>query len=279
MAKPRASSQKLSSGSRPVAKPQAEGDGKSVWLGLLVAVATVFAYLPALNGRFLWNDLDYVTRPELRSLGGLGRIWFEVGATEQYYPLLHSGFWLQHIFFGDNPLGYHVVNLFMHLGATLLLAALLRKLLTGEPGTAGWVGGDPTVASWLGAAFFSLHPVHVSSVAWISEQKNTLSLLLYLAAALVYLRFDRTRERRYYLGATALFALFPTRTPLQARLSWRSVRPMGQSSASRPGMPRRCRLRCNGRQDQPRKVQAARSRRQCTHQALSGNLKRRQSLL
>lgn len=165
--------------------------------------ATATAYLPALRGGFIWNDSDYVTAPALRSVAGLKRIWFELGATEQYYPLLHSVFWVQHRIFGDNPLGYHVVNLLLHLGAVALFAVALRKLIAGrEPTTV-----DPTIAAWLGAAFFALHPVHVASVAWITEQKNTFSLIFYLVAFLAYLRFDISRRWGHYLLALALFGI------------------------------------------------------------------------
>ncbi|HYP17448.1 MAG TPA: tetratricopeptide repeat protein, partial [Opitutus sp.] len=159
----------------------------------LVLVAGVAAYLPALAGAFIWNDADYVTSPALRSWAGLARIWTEFGATEQYYPLLHSAFWLQHRFWGDHAFGYHLINVLAHAGGAVLFGVVLRQLAV--PG------------AWLGAALFALHPVHVESVAWISEQKNTLSLLLYLAAAWAYLKFDDTRSRKFYALGLALFAL------------------------------------------------------------------------
>jgi hypothetical protein len=68
--------------------------------------ATLIAYLPALQGRLLWDDDHHVTSPELQSLHGLWRIWFDIGATQQYYPLLHSAFWVEHRFWGDAVLGY-----------------------------------------------------------------------------------------------------------------------------------------------------------------------------
>src|SRR5262245_25812069 len=70
----------------------------------LIAVATCVAYFPALRGGMLWDDDAHVTAPELRSIGGLARIWFEPGATQQYYPLLHSAFWFEHVLWGDNTL-------------------------------------------------------------------------------------------------------------------------------------------------------------------------------
>ncbi len=159
--------------------------------GALVFGLTLLAYLPAVRAGFIWNDSDYVTAPELQSLHGLGRIWTEVGATEQYYPLLHSAFWVEHHLWGDAPIGYHLVNILLHAGAACLFGAVLKKLAV--PG------------AWLAALLFALHPVCVESVAWVSEQKNTLSLVLYLAAALYYLRFDASRARRDYLAGFGWF--------------------------------------------------------------------------
>lgn len=80
----------------------------------LIVVSLLVAYWPALDGGFLWDDDAHVTKPELRSGRGLYRIWFEVGATQQYYPLLHTAFWIQHKLWSDWPVGYHVVNLAWH---------------------------------------------------------------------------------------------------------------------------------------------------------------------
>lgn len=165
--------------------------------GILFAVglgiALLFAYAPALNGGMLWDDDAHVTKPELRTVDGLVRIWTEPGATQQYYPLLHSVFWLEHRLWGDAVLGYHLINLFQHGLAAFLVFLLVRRLQL--PGAA------------LAAGVWALHPVSVESVAWISEQKNTLSAVLYLGAALCYLRFDASRRRGAYLAALGLFVL------------------------------------------------------------------------
>ena len=57
------------------------------------------------------------------------------------------------------------------------------------------------------AAVFALHPVHVESVAWMTELKNTLSGVFYLAAALCWIRFDECRSRRTYMGSLMFFGL------------------------------------------------------------------------
>jgi Tfp pilus assembly protein PilF len=179
------------SGKIPLLRPAPPPTARNGWLALAVLAATILAYLPALQGGFIWNDADYVTAPELRTGIGFWRIWFELGATEQYYPLLHSAFWLEHKLWGDSALGYHLVNVLLHATSAILLAAVLRRLAI--PG------------AWLAAFIFALHPVYVESVAWISEQKNTLSLVFYLCAALLFFRFHHERSPRIYFAATLMF--------------------------------------------------------------------------
>jgi Flp pilus assembly protein TadD len=142
---------------------------------LLIFGVTFAAYFPALTGKLVWDDSGHVTPPALQSPHGLWRIWFEIGATQQYYPVLHSAFWIEHRLWGDATLGYHLTNILLHAAAACLFVQVLRRLQV--PGA--------TFAGLL----FALHPVGVESVAWISEQKNTLSTVFYLLAALVYLRW------------------------------------------------------------------------------------------
>jgi len=144
----------------------------------LIFCATLVAYFPAIGAGFIWDDDGHVTKPALRTLHGLGRIWFEPGATQQYYPVLHSAFWVEHRLWGDAAMGYHLVNILLHATAACLLGVVLQRLLLNPK------------AALLGALIFALHPVCVESVAWISEQKNTLSTVFYLLAGLAYLNFD-----------------------------------------------------------------------------------------
>src|SRR5206468_3677974 len=126
----------------------------NIWMAILLAVVIFSVYLPAMHGSFLWDDQVHVTRPDLRSLHGLWRIWFDLGATQQYYPLLHSAFWLEHKLWADASVGYHLVNVLFHTSAVCLLLLALRRLKI--PG------------AFLAGAIFALHPVHVESVAWIA---------------------------------------------------------------------------------------------------------------
>jgi tetratricopeptide (TPR) repeat protein len=161
-----------------------------VVFALFLGVVTI-AYLPCLRGDFLWDDAGHVTNPELQSWSGLWRIWFEPGTTQQYYPLLHSAFWLEHAVWGDATTGYHLINVLWHALSACLFAAILRRLAIPGALFAGFV--------------FALHPVCVESVAWISEQKNTLSTVFYLTAMLAWLRFDEDRRRASYAIAMLWF--------------------------------------------------------------------------
>ena len=198
------------------------------WLfGWVLLGAVVAAYIPTYRAGFVWNDSDYVTAPPLRSFDGLGKIWTKLGATEQYYPALHSAFWIQHRLWGDSPIGYHLTTVVFHALAALLLWRVLLGL-----GVRG---------AWMGSMLFALHPVCVESVAWIAEQKNTLSLFLYLAAALAYLRHRHSPSAARYGLATAIFLVALLCKSVSAtlpavllvafwwqkgRITWQDVRPL-----------------------------------------------------
>ncbi len=158
---------------------------------LLLALA-LCCYWPALHGGLVWDDQAHVTRRELQSVAGLGRIWTDLHATQQYYPVLHSAFWIEHRIWGDATLGYHLLNVALHVTAACLLIQVLRRL--GVPG------------ALFAGVIFVVHPVCVESVAWISEQKNTLSLVFYLWSALVFLESGDDWSIPY-IQAFALFIL------------------------------------------------------------------------
>jgi tetratricopeptide (TPR) repeat protein len=152
---------------------------KTILLGAgLILLVTLTAYIPVMRAGYIWDDELHVTRnPNLRTGEGLWRIWFDVGAVPQYYPLVHTSFWMEYHLWQLHPLGYHLVNILLHGLNAVLIWALLRRLSV--PG------------ALLAACLFALHPVHVESVAWITERKNVLSGFFYLSALLAYLGFSR----------------------------------------------------------------------------------------
>ena len=150
--------------------------------GLLLFAALFVAYLPALTGAFLWDDNAWVDRIAnlVRDGSGLWAIWFEPGSMQQYYPLTATTYWVDYHLWGNWTLPYHLENLLLHAAAAWLFFRVLCCLEI--PG------------ALLAAAIFALHPVMVESVAWITERKNVLSLVLSLGAFLAYGRFARLWE-------------------------------------------------------------------------------------
>lgn len=198
----------------------------------LLFLITFAAYLPALKNGYIWDDDDYVVENHtLRNLEGLRQIWFQPGTTPQYYPLVHTSFWIEYHLWELKPAGYHAVNVVLHAGAAVLLWLVLGRLKV--PG------------AWLAAAIFALHPVQVESVAWITERKNVLSAVFYFASALLYLRMVLNQPERLrpalYAGAFFLYlcallsktvtctlpaALLVILWWKRGRLTWRDVVPL-----------------------------------------------------
>ncbi|MCA9011163.1 MAG: tetratricopeptide repeat protein [Planctomycetaceae bacterium] len=166
------------------------------WLLLLLVFIT---YLPVTGAGYIWDDPQYVTEnKELRTLSGLWRIWTSTDATPQYYPMVFSSFWLEYHLWKLNPLGYHVNNVLLHALNSLLLYRLLLRL-------------NVRGAFWA-AIIFGVHPVHVESVAWITERKNVLSAFFYLLAFHGYWRYlhpgdtvtETPRKRCFFYAAAML---------------------------------------------------------------------------
>lgn len=157
--------------------------GRLVTFGLILAALTIFAYQPAWNGGFIWDDDRYVAQnPLLTAPDGLWRIWFSLDAPSQYFPLTYTMFRIERDLWGLDPTGYHWVNLFLHVANALLVWWLLTRL--------------KIPAAWLAAGIFALHPVQVESVAWITERKNVLMGFFFLLTLIAWTQFIDERERR-----------------------------------------------------------------------------------
>lgn len=181
-------------------------------LSLALLASVLLAYVPALKAGFVWNDDTYLTENQiLNRPDALSLLWTEPKASEQYYPLVFTLFLIEKQLWGLNPFGYHFVNVLLHVGSALLLWMFLRRL--NLPG------------AFLAAALFALHPVCVESVAWVTERKNTLSLLLsllamnaywaYLAARTAPAQVPESKKKKraaivevpWYRGPRALYAM------------------------------------------------------------------------
>lgn len=179
--------------------PYKDNDTLSRWLGLLLIAATISAYwyLPSCDF-ILFDDPQYVfSNDRVRSgLNWPNITWaFTTLSVSNWHPLTWLSYMLDTSLFGINPAGFHSMNLLFHLGNTLLLFLLLRE-------TSGRLW-----ESFIVAALFALHPLHVESVAWISERKDVLSTFFWLLALLTYVRYVKQPRTLRYLLVLFLFAL------------------------------------------------------------------------
>jgi protein O-mannosyl-transferase len=154
----------------------------SVLAGVVLIAAAVFlAYLPSLNGGFIWDDHDLITDSKLiRASDGPLRIWCTTDPID-YWPMTNTSFWIEWRLWEMNSAGYHVTNIILHIAESLLIWIILRKLSI--PG------------AFLAAMIFALHPVNVESVAWIAQRKNLMAMLFFLLSILWYLKFINLAPR------------------------------------------------------------------------------------
>jgi tetratricopeptide (TPR) repeat protein len=142
----------------------------------LIAVVALIAYIPSIDGGFIWDDyLLLVDNPLVKDSNGLHQIWCTAQAID-YWPATNTSFWIEWRMWGMNSTGYHVTNLVLHIFESLLIWIILRKLSV--PG------------ALLAALIFAVHPVNVESVAWIAQRKNTMAMLFFLLSILWYLRAE-----------------------------------------------------------------------------------------
>ena len=161
---------------------------------VLILAVGLWIYWPALHGDWLWDDRDLIADNALvHDPDGLRKIWFEPTSMFDFLPLKISAEWIEWRLWGEDTLGYHLVNVGLHLLSAFLLWRLLRKLGLRH--------------AWLGGLIFTVHPVLVESVAWISELKNTLSLPFFLLAMSAWVDYDARGKWRDYALALGLFLL------------------------------------------------------------------------
>ena len=164
---------------------------------VLLVAATLAVYWPVFGHKFLneWDDPNHVTEnPHV--LAGLTAKSIAWAFSTTYFANWHPLTWMSHMMdvqiYGLNPAGHHATSLIFHILNALLLLWVLSRM-TGSLWKSAFV-----------AALFAVHPLHVESVAWISERKDVLSTFFWLLTMLAYVWYvERPRMGRYALVALA----------------------------------------------------------------------------
>ena len=173
--------------------------GQPLFICLWLALVTRLVYEPVFHAQFIgFDDPDYVTA-NLHILSGITvanlRWAFVTNHTGYWHPITWISLMLDSQFFGPRTGAFHAVNLLLHVANTVLLFLWLHHA---------------TGAKWRGAlvaALFALHPLHVESVAWISERKDVLSALFWMLALLGYTDYAKTGRVSRYFIALLLFGI------------------------------------------------------------------------
>lgn len=174
-----------------------------------ILVITFIAYIPALSGEFNnWDDQLYVTDSKLIqdiSPSGLKKI-FSTQVAANYHPLTVLSLAVNYQISGMSPFSYHLFNVLLHL-LNVFLVFYFAYLLTRR---------NLTIAA-IAALFFGIHPMHVESVAWVSERKDVLYTCFFVAAMITYLKYlthfqakargKRANPQKYYLYTLLFFVL------------------------------------------------------------------------
>jgi len=177
---------------------------------VVVGLVTFAAFAPGLNNQFVYDDFaNLVENPNYRGLGWRNIVWaFTTFHLGHYQPLSWLSLGLDYQIWELDPFGYHLTNLVLHTANALLCFLLIQLVLTRYGGTSRvstirW-------ASVAGALLFAVHPLRVESVSWVTERRDVLSGLFFIACIYAYVRAhagDPSRHRRWFRIAIASFFL------------------------------------------------------------------------
>lgn len=192
----------------------------------LVALLTFIIYLPALQNGFInWDDGVYVyENPNIQKIDLELIKWvFSIKANPTWHPLTLFSLSIDHAVWGLKPFGYHLTNIALHAFNTFLVFFLAYRLVD-----IGLGFQDSTInatrftisVAFITALLFGIHPLHVESVAWISERKDVLYAAFFLLAILNYIKYvsNGSQKHVFYLISLLLFILSLMSKPMAVSL-------------------------------------------------------------
>ncbi len=169
------------------------------WYLWAVIIFAFLVYFRALFNDFVYLDDDQyiLTNPFIRdfSVKGLSAV-FSTFYFSNYHPLTTLTYMFEYALYGLNPFPYHLFNVLLHLLNIFIVYKLVEKL------------SGKQITALVVALFFAVHPMHVESVAWVSERKDVLYAVFFSWSLLLYLRYIETgneKRMKYYYGALVVF--------------------------------------------------------------------------
>ncbi|MFA5164607.1 MAG: tetratricopeptide repeat protein [Candidatus Omnitrophota bacterium] len=170
----------------------------------LILVAGSISYVNSLLNPFIWDDIALIVRNfHIGDLGYIPRLFLE-GSYHQditgnfYRPVLMASFALDYRYWGLEPFGYHLANLFLHLSNALLVYCLV------------WLLSKKRTVSFLAALLFAVHPVHTEAVTYISGRGDPLAAFFSLLSLLCFIKFtgqEGVRKTAFYAVSVVFFAI------------------------------------------------------------------------
>ena len=167
------------------------------WHIPLILILTFIVYIPALSAGFVnWDDPDYVGGNSylIRDLSRLPEL-LTTPVQGNYHPLTMFSLALNFAISGDHWWSYHLFNLIFHLANCFLVYRLAFLLSRSN-----------ALIALVTSLLFAIHPLHVESVAWMSERKDVLYALFFIAGHITYTKYiDESSKKQYWL--TLLFVI------------------------------------------------------------------------
>ena len=167
------------------------------WHIPLILILTFIIYIPALNAGFVnWDDPDYVGENNylIRDLGRLPEL-FVTSVQGNHHPITMFTLALNFAISGDDGWSYHLFNIIFHLINCFLVYRFALVLTRNN-----------ILVAFVTSLLFGIHPLHVESVAWVSERKDVLYALFFIAGHISYTRYvDSNSKKQYWL--TLLFVV------------------------------------------------------------------------
>lgn len=172
---------------------------KKVWIvAFFIALITLFVYLPALQNGFVnWDDPDYIYENQyIQSINFRFFQWmFSTFHMQNWHPLTWFSHAVDYGIWGLNPIGHHLTSIIFHVLNTFLVVILIIRLLNNRfvkllsPLSGNQYYQTTLITAALTGILFGLHPIHVESVAWVSERKDVLCAFFLLLSVLFYLQY------------------------------------------------------------------------------------------